>query len=67
LCEINPNLLVDRDQIGGGDHCDGELRDPLHVVARLQTLEIDKLGFNENYYKFTLILLIKIVLCSKFH
>jgi len=32
----------------------------------MQTLVIYKLGFNQNYYTFTLILLIKIVLCSKF-
>ena len=32
----------------------------------MQTLIIYKLGFNENYYTFTFILLIKIVLCSKF-
>ena len=32
----------------------------------LQTLMIDKLGFNKNYYTCTLISLIKIVLISKF-
>jgi len=32
----------------------------------VQTLIIHKLGFNQNYYTFTLILLIKIVMCSKF-
>ena len=32
----------------------------------MQTLVIYKLGFNQNYYTFTSILLIKIVLCSKF-
>ena len=31
-----------------------------------QILIIHKLGFNQNYYTFTLILLIKIVLISKF-
>ena len=34
--------------------------------SHMQTLIIYKLGFNQNYYTFTLILLIKIVLCSKF-
>jgi len=33
----------------------------------LQTLIIYKLGFNENYYTFTLILLIQIMLSSKIH
>ena len=37
--------------------------DGFHV----ETLIIYKLGFNQNYYTFALILLIKIVLCSKFH
>jgi len=37
-----------------------------HRRAHLQTLRIYKLGFNQNYYTFTLILLIKIVLCSIF-
>ena len=32
----------------------------------MQTLIIDKLGVNQNYYTFTLILLIKTVLCSQF-
>ena len=32
----------------------------------LQALMIHKLGFNQNYNTLTLILLIKIVLCSKF-
>ena len=32
----------------------------------MQTLIIYKLGFKQNYYTFTLILLIKIVLCSEF-
>ena len=32
----------------------------------MQTLIIYKLGFNQNYYTFTLILLIQIVMCSKF-
>jgi len=32
----------------------------------VETLIIHKLGFNQNYYTFALILLIKIVLCSKF-
>ena len=31
----------------------------------MHTLEIYKLGFNQNCHTFTLILLIKIVLCSK--
>ena len=31
------------------------------------TLIIHRLGFNQNYYTFSLILLIKIVLCCKFH
>jgi len=33
--------------------------------SHVQTLTIYKLGFNQNYYTFTLTLLIKIVLCSK--
>ena len=32
----------------------------------VQTLIIHKLGFNQNFFTFTLILLIKIFLCSKF-
>ena len=34
--------------------------------SHMQTHIIYKLGFNQNYYTFTLILLIKIVVCSKF-
>jgi len=34
--------------------------------SHMQTLIIYKLGFNQNYYTFTLIVLIKIVLGSKF-
>ena len=33
----------------------------------VETLIIYKLSFNQNHYTFALILLIKIVLCSKFH
>ena len=33
---------------------------------QMQALLIQKLGFNENYYKFALISITKIVLCSKF-
>ena len=33
----------------------------------METFVIYKLGFNQNYYTFALILLTKIVLCSKFH
>ena len=38
-------------------------------VSRLhmQTLLIHKFGFNQHYYTFALISLMKIVLCSKFH
>jgi len=32
----------------------------------VETLIIYKLGFNQNYYTFALILLTKIVMCSKF-
>ena len=32
-----------------------------------QTLMIYKLGFNQNYHMFDSMLLLKIVLCSKFH
>jgi len=32
----------------------------------MQTLMIHQLGFDQNYYTLTFILLIKIVLCSKF-
>ena len=32
----------------------------------VETLIIHKLGFNQNYYTFSLILLTKIVPCSKF-
>ena len=44
----------------------------VHAASRvggfhLETLIIYKLGFNQNYYTFTSILLIKIVLCSNFH
>ena len=31
-----------------------------------QLLIIDKLGFKQNYYTFTLILLMSIVMCGKF-
>jgi len=34
--------------------------------SHMQTLIFYQLGFNQNYYTFALILLIKIVLCSKF-
>ena len=34
--------------------------------SHMQTLIIYNLGFNQNYHTFTLILLINIVLCSKF-
>jgi len=45
------------------------LKDPTDRMTscpcvHMQTLVIDKLGFNQNYYTFTLILLIKTVLCS---
>jgi len=36
-------------------------------TSHVKTLIIHKLGFNQNCYTFTFILLIKIVLCSKFH
>jgi len=35
--------------------------------SHVETLVIYKLGFDPNYYTFALILLIKIVMCSKFH
>ena len=35
----------------------------LEVKSHLQTLMIHKLGFNQNYYTFTLIVPIQIVLC----
>jgi len=35
--------------------------------SHVETLKIYKLGSNQNYYTFALILLIKIVLCGKFH
>ena len=38
----------------------------LLLGSHLQTLMIYKLGFNQNYYTIALLLLIKIVLCSKF-
>ena len=38
----------------------------VYQESHMQTLIIDKLGFNQIYHTFTLILLIKIVLCSKF-
>ena len=37
------------------------------VSFHVQRLVIQDLGVNPNYYTFTLILLIKIVLCSQFH
>ena len=46
-----------------------DAREPCGVRVygfHMQTLIIYKLGFNQNYYTFTLILLIKIVLYSKF-
>ena len=36
-------------------------------VPHVETLIIYKLGFNHNYHTFALILLITIVMCSKFH
>ena len=36
-------------------------------LFHMQTLIIYKLGFNENYYTFAVILHVKIVTCSKFH
>ena len=36
----------------------------VHFICK--HLIIYKLGFNQNYYTFTLILLLKIILCSKF-
>ena len=39
---------------------------PQGLRSHMQTRIIYKLGFNQNYYTFTLILLIKIVMCSKF-
>ena len=38
------------------------IEDAIH----LQTPIIYRLGFDQNYYKLTLILLVKIVLCGKF-
>jgi len=37
-----------------------------HDGFHMETLIIHKLGFNQNYYTFTLILRIKIFMCSKF-
>ena len=38
----------------------------LEQLPDLQTLVMDKRGFNQNYYTFTLILLTQIVMCSNF-
>ena len=35
--------------------------------AHVETPMIYELGFNQNFYTLALILLIKIVMCSKFH
>jgi len=53
-------------------HGDGLREQPTTRAAgwwhhiHMQTLVIYKLALDQNYYTFTLILLIKIVLCSKF-
>ena len=39
----------------------------LALQSHVETHIIDKLDFNQNYYTFAVTLLIKIVLCSKFH
>ena len=36
------------------------------VRSHMPTLMIYELGFNQDYYTFTLISLVKIILCSKF-
>ena len=37
----------------------------VNVESHMQTLMISRLGFNQNYYTFTLILLTTIVMCSQ--
>ena len=38
----------------------------LRIESHKQTLMVYKIDFNQNYYTFAFILLIKIVLCSEF-
>ena len=40
---------------------------PVSNEFHVETLKLYKLGFNQTYYTFDLILLMKIVLRSKFH
>ena len=39
----------------------------LHNLSHVEALIIHKLGVNQNFYTFASILLIKMVLCSKFY
>ena len=63
---------LEADSVGGARdvrdarrvHHPAVLQRPL--VAHLQTTIIQKLGFNQNYYTFTEILIFKIVMSSKF-
>ena len=51
---------------GGGARETYRCSRPAPAVSHMQTHTIYKLGFNQNYYTFTFLLLIKIVMCSKF-
>ena len=53
-------------QVGGAHGRAAWRADRCRLQFHVETLIIYNLGFNQNYYTFVLILLIKIVLCSKF-
>ena len=42
------------------------MESPSGAGSHLQTLIVCKLGFNQNFCTFTLIVLMKIVMCSEF-
>ena len=61
VCISTPSTFIwnERDE-------DQQMQALSNQESHMQTLIIYKLGFNQNYYTFTLMLLIKIVLCIKF-
>ena len=47
--------------------CQSDLVNRAKGGVHVETLVIHDLGFSQNYYTFTLILLVKMILCRKFH
>ena len=67
---LHKELTLMPDTLQGADDHGGQLHgqplfQPLHPHAHMQTIILHKLGFNQNYYTVTS-MLINIVLCGKF-